>query len=103
MSEVSDLLHQARAVAETAKDAMGHSLAADKTTQSLAHTILEEAKRLLPGHRIIASLNLPQDDVDWVSVRSAMEAVANALSAENVRRSTAASLQRTPGSGSGWS
>ena len=95
MSEIFDLLHQARAVAQTAKDAMGHSLAADKTTQSLSRIILEEAKRLLPQDKVVQSLSLPTEDADWVSVRSAMEAVANALSAKHAAASYAANARRT--------
>jgi hypothetical protein len=94
MSEIFDLLHQARAVAHTAKDAMGHSLAADKTTHSLSLVILEEAKRLLPQDRVVQSLSLPTEDADWVSVRSAMEAVANALSAKNAAAIYAANARR---------
>jgi hypothetical protein len=84
MSEIFDLMHQALEVVQTAKDAMGHSLAADATTQSLARTILDEAKRLLPNDRIVQSVNLPSGDAEWVSVRSAMQAVANSLSTVNM-------------------
>jgi hypothetical protein len=94
MSEVFDLMHQALEVVQTAKDAMGYSLAADKTTQSLARTILDEAKRLLPNHKIVQSLSLPPDDADWVSVRSAMQAVANALSSQNMSAVRAANARR---------
>ena len=87
MSEIFELLHQARRVAETAKDAMGHSLAADKTTESLARTILGETKRLLPNNRIVQSLTFTDGDLSWVSVRSAMEASHEALSQENSERS----------------
>jgi hypothetical protein len=83
MSDLFDLAAQAREVAETAKEAMDHSLVADKTTESLARTILEEAKRLLPQDQIVKSVNLPSEDAGWVSVRSAMQAVANALTSAN--------------------
>jgi hypothetical protein len=86
MSEIYELMHQAREVAETAKDAMGHSLAADKTTASLAQVILAEAKRLLPSNRIVQSISFAEGDLSWVSVRSAMQAVHGALSAENSSR-----------------
>lgn len=90
MSELFELMHQAGQVAETAKDAMGHSHAADKTTESLARTILAEAKRLLPQNTIVQSLSLPDADSNWTSVRSAMTAVHEALSAENSSRHRAA-------------
>jgi hypothetical protein len=83
VSEIFELMHQAGQVAETAKDAMGHSLAADKTTAALAQVILTEAKRLLPNNRIVASLALPSGDADWTSIRSAMQAVHEALSTEH--------------------
>jgi hypothetical protein len=83
MSEVFALMHQAGQVAETAKDAMGSSLVADKTTAALAQIILTEAKRLLPNNRIVQSLILPTADADWTSVRSAMQAVHEGLSTEH--------------------
>lgn len=93
MSDVFDLMHQARGVAETAKDAMAHSLAADKTTESLALAILAEAKRLLPSNGIVQSISFLPGDVSWVSVRSAMQAVHNALSSENFARIQAANAR----------
>jgi hypothetical protein len=86
MSEVFDLMHQARGVADTAKDAMDHSLAADRTTASLAQVILGKAKLLLPSNEIVQSLSFPEGDLSWVGVRSAMHAVYEALSAENSSR-----------------
>jgi hypothetical protein len=86
MSEIFDLMGQANDLAETAKDAMkGHGLIADKTTQGLARTILEEGKRLLPNDRVVQSLSFENNDLDWSSVRSVMQAVSNALSSENRR------------------
>jgi hypothetical protein len=88
MSEVFDLMGQANDVAETAKDAMkGHSRVADKTTERLARTILEEAKRLLPNSRVVQSLSFESGELDWSSVRSVMQAASNALSSENLARS----------------
>jgi hypothetical protein len=80
MSEIFELLHQARLVSETAKDAMPHSLAADKTTEGLARKILAETKRLLGNNPIVQSVNFPDGDLSWVSVRSAMQACNEALS-----------------------
>lgn len=102
MSEVFELMHQAGQVAETAKDAMGHSLAADKTTQSLAHVILDEAKRLLPHNRIVQSVSLPPGDADWTSIRSAMTAVHEALSSEHSAALRAANARGARRSGT-WS
>ena len=53
MSEIFELMHQAGEVAETAKDAMPHSLAVDKITERLAREILTAAKEVLPDHRIL--------------------------------------------------
>jgi hypothetical protein len=100
MSDLFDLATQAREVAETAKDAMGHSLVADKTTETLARTILEEAKRLLPQDRIVNSLTLPPEDAGWVSIRSAMQAVAKALTSKNLAAAKARNVRR---SGTKWS
>lgn len=94
MSEVFDLMHQAGRVAETAKDAMGQSLAADKTTASLAQAILEEAKRLLPDNKIVQSIVLPEGDIGWASVRSAMQATHEALSSAHSQRLRAANAGR---------
>jgi hypothetical protein len=102
MSEVFDLMHQASHVAESAKDAIAHSLAADKTTESLARVILEEAKRLLPNNRILQSIAFPEGDVSWVSVRSAMEAASEALSAANSAALQAANARRVR-TGGPWS
>ncbi|HLW83482.1 MAG TPA: hypothetical protein VKS20_15700 [Candidatus Acidoferrales bacterium] len=96
MSEIFDLMHQARELAQTAKDAMAaHSPAADKTTESIARAILSEAKRLLSSNPIIESISFPQGDVSWVSVRSAMQAVCQALSSENSAHIQAANARRT--------
>jgi hypothetical protein len=103
MSELFELMHHAREVAETAKDAMGHSLAADKTTETLARTILAEAKRLLSRNVVLNALDLPQgSDLDWTSIRSAMQAVANALSEANVEASRSASHGASNRGGSTW-
>ncbi len=101
MSEVFDLMHQSREMAQTAKDAMMHSLAADKTSASLAQVILGEAKRLLPGSRVVQSIEFAEGDISWVSVRSAMQAVHEALSAENSSRIQAAN-RSSRGPGSQW-
>jgi hypothetical protein len=94
MSEIFELMHHALQVAETAKDAMGHSLAADKTTESLARKILDEAKRLLPQNAVLQAVSLPQGrDLDWTSVRSAMQAAANALSEANISRAHASNAR----------
>jgi hypothetical protein len=102
MSEVFDLMHQAREVADTAKDAMGQSPAADRTTASLAQEILTEAKRLLPSNRIVQSISFAEGDLSWASVRSAMQAVHQALSAENSSRLREANAGRRQRSGP-WS
>jgi hypothetical protein len=87
MSELFELMGQAGHVAETAKDAMkGHARVADKTTEKLARTILDEAKRLLPNNRVVQSLGFENSELDWSSVRSVMQAAANALSNESVAR-----------------
>lgn len=99
MSEVFDLMHQALEVVQTAKDAMEHALPADKTTESLAREILSEAKALLPNSRIVQSINLPEGDLSWVSVRSAMQAVHQALSKEHsaqLRAANRANATRRP-------
>ena len=93
-------MHQARQVAETSMDAMAHSLVADKTTERLAHTILKEAKRLLPGNHLVQALTLVEVDIPWVSVRSAMQAVNESLS-HHGRNQAAASARR--GRGTQWS
>jgi hypothetical protein len=101
MSELLELMHQARQVAETAKDAMemATSLVADKTTEKLAHVILKEAKTLLPGNGLVQSLTLSETDLPWVSVRSAMQAVHEALSQEYHGRNQAnARTSRGPNS-----
>lgn|SRR5215469_2612993 len=97
MSEVFNLMHQAGEVVQTAKDAMEHALPADKTTESLAREILSEAKTLLPGSRILQSINFPVGDISWVSVRSAMQAVHQALSqahSEQLRAANRAGASR---------
>ncbi len=87
MSELFELMGHANDVAETAKDAMkGHTRVADKTTEKLARTIMDEAKRLLPDNRVVQSLSLENSDLDWSSVRSVMRAAANALSEESITR-----------------
>lgn len=100
MSEIFELMHQARLISETAKDAMTHSLAAlaaDKTTESLARTILAEAKRLLPNNRVLQSLSFSDGDLSWVSVRSAMQACNEALSQEYSERARLKQPSRTRG------
>lgn len=95
MSEIFELMHHAIEVSQTAKDAMGHSLAADKTTDALARRILEEAKRLLPNSAILQSVSLPPSgDLTWTSVRSAMEVVSTALSEANSSRVHASNARR---------
>lgn len=97
MSEIFELMHHASNVAQTAKDAMGQSLAADNTTVEIARKIIEEAKRLLPQNAILKMVNLPTSgDLPWTSIRSAMDAVANALSEENTSRaSQTTTIRRT--------
>lgn len=97
MSEIFELMQHANNVAQTAKDAMAsQSLAADKTTDGLTRTILEEAKRLLPRNKVLAAISLPTSgDLPWTSVRSAMEAVSDALSEENSRGGISQSIRRT--------
>ena len=95
MSELFELMHHALNVAQTAKEAMEHSLAADKTTEALTRRILDEAKQLLPHNTILQAISLPTSgDLPWTSVRSAMEAAANALSEKNMSRSKAVSNAR---------
>jgi hypothetical protein len=102
-SELFDLMGQAADVAETAKDAMkGHARVADKTTQSLARTILDEAKRLLPDNRVVQSLCFENSELDWFSVRSVMQAVSNALSSENVSRANKRPAIAIGGGPHGW-
>ena len=97
MSELFELMNHALQVAETAKDAMGHSLVADKTTEILARKILDETKRLLPQNAVLQAISLSQDrDLDWTSVRSAMQAAANALSEANISRANAHRSRVTP-------
>ena len=103
MSEIFELMHQAGEVAETAKDAMPHSLPVDKTTEKLAREILAAAKEALPDHRILKSLNFEPGDVSWVSVRSAMQAVKEALSSENMARVRAKNTQRPKARRGPWS
>ena len=103
MSEIFELMHQAGEVAETAKDAMPHSLAVDKTTERLAREILAAAKEALPDHRILKSLNFEPGDVSWISVRSAMQAVKEALSSENMARVRAKNTQRPKARRGPWS
>jgi len=87
MSELIELMQHANNVAETAKEAMARSLAADKTTDAVTRKILDEAKRVLPRNAILEAIILRADgDLSWTSVRSAMEAVATALSEENSTR-----------------
>ncbi len=95
MSEIFELMHHASNVAQTAKDAMEHSLAADKTTVEIARKIIEEAKRLLPQNTILKAVTLTTSgDLPWTSIRSAMDAIANALSEENTSRSSQTSAVR---------
>ena len=76
MSEVFDLMGQANDVAETAKDAMkAKVLVADRTSQTLARTILKEAKTLVPDNRVVAALDFEIGELDWSSIRSVMQAV----------------------------
>src|SRR5215469_14979226 len=103
MSEILELMHQAAEVAETAKNAMQHSLAVNKTTEKRAREILAAAKEALPDHRILKSLNFEPGDVSWVSVRSAMQAVKEALSSENMARVRAKNTQRPKARRGPWS
>jgi hypothetical protein len=95
MSELFELMHHATEVAQTAKEAMSHSLAADKTTEALARKILEEAKRLLPLNKVLQVIDLsPAGDLPWTSVRSAMEATSTALSEANSSSVQASNARR---------
>ena len=97
MSEVFELMQQARGVAETAKDAMNDArkspgATADQTTVALTRAILKQAKSLLPNNSLVQSLDL--ETTDWSSVRSAMQAVENGLSAESTARRKAGVAER---------
>jgi hypothetical protein len=82
MSVKFDLAEVAKNLAETAKDAMrseGRS-EPDDVSWGLAQQVLEQAKALLPGDRIVQGLKLGTKL--WVSLRSAMEAVAVKLDSQ---------------------
>ncbi len=97
MNEVFDLMGQADALAETAKDVMKAGvLVADRASQTLARAILDRSKTLLPGDRVVRALEFENGELDWSSIRSVMQAVSNALSGENVRRAINRRLVRSP-------
>lgn len=76
MSVLFDLAEVAKNLAEAAKDAMrseGES-EPDEVSGNLAQHVIEQAKTLVRGDVIVQNLNLVTRR--WVSVRSAMEAVA---------------------------
>ncbi|HEY4777349.1 MAG TPA: hypothetical protein VIH56_06785 [Candidatus Acidoferrales bacterium] len=83
MSRLFELMHHALNLAETAKDAMrSNSIGEpDEVTWGTAVTVLNEAQQLLPENPILKDLKLSSKR--WVSMRSAMEAVANSLSSAN--------------------
>jgi len=85
VSERFQLMQQALGVAEIAKDAMSsgdHPRVADKATEKLTRAILKRAKELLPEDPVMQQLDLEGACMDWSGVRSAMQAVSNALSQE---------------------
>jgi hypothetical protein len=96
MSEIFELMQQARRLAETAKDAMQlrNPSAPDTVSAELAKTILKEAKRLLPKDTVVQALNFSDVETPWVSVRSAMEAITESLSAKNAAGIQAANQRR---------
>ena len=103
MGEVFDLMGQANDVAETAKDAMhAKVLVADKTSQTLARTILKEAKTLVPNNRVVTALEFENGELDWSSIRSVMQAVSNALSSENMREANNRPRRQVGSGPYGW-
>jgi hypothetical protein len=98
MSVKFDLAEVAQNLAETAKDAMkseGES-EPDEVSWSLAQRVLEQAKGMTSGDPIVQELKL--ETKRWVSLRSAMEAVAVTLKShahsEVVAASNAANRRR---------
>jgi hypothetical protein len=83
VSRLFELMHHALNLAETAKDAMrSNSIGEpDEVTWGTAVTVLKEAQQLLPENTILKDMKLTSKL--WVSMRSAMEAVANSLSSAN--------------------
>jgi hypothetical protein len=76
MSAKFDLAEIAQNLAETAKDAMrgeGES-EPDEVSWNPAQGVLEQAKELISGDPLLQGLKL--ETKRWVSMRSAMEAVA---------------------------
>jgi hypothetical protein len=109
MSGTFDLLQDAQNLVETAKDAM-HAGAQepDDTTWGISENVLKQAKQLFPGDPIVQEIQLTTKL--WVSLRSAMEAVANRFKgkyeAERNREWQAANQRRMHNIGGGggpWS
>jgi hypothetical protein len=104
MSIKFDLAAVARNLAETAKDAMrseGES-EPDEVSWSLAQRVLDQAKGLTSGDPIVQGIKL--ETKRWVSLRSAMEAVAVKLESQahsdvvaSVNRANAAKVRRMRG------
>jgi hypothetical protein len=94
MSQKFELMHHAINIAETAKDAMRTDSVGepDDATWEIAVNVLKQAQQLLPGNAIVHDLKLTSKL--WVSIRSAMDAVANALSAANTSDSNATVANR---------
>ena len=82
MSVKFDLAEIAKKLAETAKDAMRSESESepDDVSWSLAQRVLEQAKGLSAGDSIVQGLRL--ETKLWVSVRSAMEAIAVKLESQ---------------------
>jgi len=97
MSELFDLAEVAKKLAETSKDAMknGPESEPDDVSWGLALQVVEGAKRLLPTDQIVQRINL--ETKLWVSIRSAMEAVAVKLSSKGTADVVAASDRANPG------
>jgi hypothetical protein len=83
MSTKFELMHHALNLVETAKDSMRSNSAGepDEATWGIAVNVLSEAQQMLPENKIVRDLKL--NSKLWVSLRSAMEVVANSLSAAN--------------------
>jgi hypothetical protein len=82
MSEKFDLAEIAKNLAATAKDAMRieGEPEPDDVSWGLAQQVLDRSKKILPNDIIVQRVNLERKL--WVSVRSAMEAVAVKLDSQ---------------------
>jgi hypothetical protein len=83
VSRQFELMHHALNLAGIAKDAMLSNSAGepDEVTWGTAVAVLNEAQQLLPENPILKDLKLTSKL--WVSMRTAMETVANSLSSAN--------------------